>query len=359
MWPALWQAFLKTWQAFLKAWPVLLGTFVFAWTLERWPLSAMKVFLAAQAIAFVVLWGRSNRATARLDRLERQPRDNQPRNVEEVVASSGVEDNPPYGARSGSTQPSDSPRSVRTSFRVDVHVQPHWDRITALIATQNDTTPEGLVERYRKAGRGPLNPLGYGVYLRQFDYTIFRDEVSGLEMIWSDFEKRFVEGLVVSRPLFESGPDLAGVASGRFVASPSRLGFARDWDPGGNFPSEAEIGHQLGAVPFNEVRDLLLGLDYYGYGMYAVKTFPQSITTALEVDRVTYDTSDYSLAHLDATFEEALVDIGYVPDSITNGVELYDQRLNCHVLRAEYFSVAFRPTTVTQERRDLQGFFER
>lgn len=161
---------------------------------------------------------------------------------------------------------------------------------------------------------GNINPGGWGLWFRSFRFLVFHDELTDLEQIWSDHHRTFVEQFVVQGHIFEDAAfkfqTFKGAVSSRFIISPSQVGFASQWDPGSDIESEWEIHETLGVIPVAKVLSFLLDLDIHDAAMHAIKSFPKSLARDLTDHGVIYSTKQFSLHHLDATFDDRVLHLG-------------------------------------------------
>lgn len=240
----------------------------------------------------------------------------------------------------------------QSSYELQAVVEPNWHAILAKLAEEEGVAGDELLEKCRSKD-GSLNPAGWGLWHRSFRFVVFHDEFSDLEQIWSDHHRTFVEQAVVEGHIFEeaafrSDQAFKGSVSRRFIASPSQLGFASAWDPGGDIESESDIGESLGTIPVDQIVSFLIELDAHGAAMHAIKTFPESLVKAFADNGVTYSSKHLSLQHLGAEFEAEVLHFGgreAETSRTPQTPEMYSQTVVFHGFETTFFTLRLRLKT--------------
>ena len=84
------------------------------------------------------------------------------------------------------------------SYKIRLSICPHWPEIIKWCFPERD--PGEVVEQIHKEFE---IDIGEGLYLQGFRFKHFHDGVSGLDMIWSDYHKTFVDEIEVGGFIFE------------------------------------------------------------------------------------------------------------------------------------------------------------
>jgi hypothetical protein len=238
----------------------------------------------------------------------------------------------------------------QTSYVLQAVVEPNWDAILDRLAQEDGGTAEQLIEKCRNAA-GEINPGGWGLWQQAFRFVIFSDLTSTREDIWSDHHRTFKENAVVQGYIFEKAAfrlddAFRGSIERRFIASPSSLGFAGPWNPGGDVESASEVDDVLGHIPADQIVRLLLKLDRRGAAMNAIKTFPDDLDEELRRHSVEYSHEEFSSRHLGATFNDQVLDAqvasGRVHEQQASEPQLYSQRVVFHKFQTPFYALRLR-----------------
>ena len=121
---------------------------------------------------------------------------------------------------------------VLISYKLNISISPHWPEVFKWCTQDFDYD---VLAEIRGFGIDPEKSL----YLHDFRFKSFNDSVSGMEMIWSDHYKTFVDDYEISGKIFELknwGDDLYKKYDDHkrlcypIVITPERIGFCSHED---------------------------------------------------------------------------------------------------------------------------------
>lgn len=247
-----------------------------------------------------------------------------------------------------------------TSYRLDLTISPDWGELCKFIFPDESVLSQFKVDlkafnTEEEKNSNPWKIKGEG----SFSFQEFHDGVSGLTMTWSDSAKRFVSnrGIFPFETVGTPFGSFAGIlgdqdmerrkryeksmATHWLFTSATSLSIADD-------PVRGMANHKvLSTIPFFwEVVNLLLQIELTRHAdpMQAIKTFPPALQAKLDEHQVTYvlehNFNDYGLplAKMDKSDYDLFNNTEWAR---SEGVQLYSQRLEEHILRTKYYSVGF------------------
>ena len=223
------------------------------------------------------------------------------------------------------------------SYKISLGLLPHWEDILKKLADQNKQQPDEFLEAIFKD-----QDLGIKkrecLFGKDFWFVIFNDEISGMQQVWSNQHKNFVDCPEVYGRIFEPWPLLGpgkyatNLVSKHLTLNPRRAGFdAKDGD--------------IANIPYSDILRLLLDLGKYTYGgaEYAIKEFPEQLKKKLQENNVRYDNNPWSFRFKNNGGENSdKVEHGLNNDEWlrNKGAKLYQQGVDQHVFHTPYYSVS-------------------
>ncbi len=232
----------------------------------------------------------------------------------------------------------------KTSYKIDIVIEPNWFKIITKLATENKTIPQKFMSDIKKDKN--LN-IEKGLFNNFFRFVYFYDGISNLEQIWSDYEKTFIDEIKISGQIFKSKTEDFFVWSdnekyknnnvkNNLIIKPDMIGLSN------NILPDNSIYEELSSIPFwNIIRffiNLHKNIDLCG-PMYKIKKFPQNITQNLKKNNIKYDDWDYEDWGLHTKATKNLIDSEWLKK---NNTEVYNQIMNSQIFTSPFYAIRFK-----------------
>lgn len=238
------------------------------------------------------------------------------------------------------------------SYRIKLVLMPQWEEILKKLASQNNQHPDEFIKEIFND-----DTVDKGLFGKWFRFVIFQDEISGIQQIWSDYHKTFLDTVNVEDQIFK-GFDFLSVLSKDsdkskysdnfvirpFGVTPCLAYFARDFG-----------GDTLSKIPYYEIIRLLKYIGKNTY-QYAIKRFPDDLKKELEENKITYkvETSPLDDYIIDENFSGK-------PNEYNNnkkwakdrGIELYDFTVEKHIFETQYYSISINLETFEPSQQPI------
>lgn len=231
------------------------------------------------------------------------------------------------------------------SYKLDVVIEPNWSAIVDKVIKGDRTSVNNFIEEIYKNRELKKGEDG-SLYGKQFRFVYFYGGVSGLEQIWSDHYKTFVDEMEIRGDIFDSEGMHSSSALKRhkennladtLVVTPSFIGFHTILPDGGVMDED-----KLSTVPFGEITRFLMNLhkDLGLWGpMYKIKKFPDELAQKLEENKIKYEDWDYEDYGCGGDAEKNLLESEWTKK---NDIEIYDQKMRSQIFNAPYYSIRIR-----------------
>ncbi|HAL44606.1 MAG: hypothetical protein A2Y12_18150 [Planctomycetes bacterium GWF2_42_9] len=236
------------------------------------------------------------------------------------------------------------------SYRINLVLMPQWEEILKKLASQNNQTPEEFIKEIFSDEKLNLNneDKSKNLFGKFFSFVIFQDEITGMEQIWSDYHKTFVNKITVCGQTFAGLDTLTALSensnrkyadnliSKPLILKPNLAAFDELY-----YQQNLHL-HVLSNIPYYDIIRLLKYTT--GYHQYAIKRFPDDIKKKLDEENVKYKISTGS-------FEEHAILVGENFNGKANeyynnkwgkdrGIELYNQEVEEHIFETQYYSIS-------------------
>jgi len=238
------------------------------------------------------------------------------------------------------------------SYRISLGLLPNWAEIIKKLAEQNKQKPdEFLKEIFEDKELGIKE--GEGLFGKYFWFVISKDELTGMDWIWSCHHKNFVDRPEIEGWIFESWPFSLVTRPTVQKYGDNLVTRSLQLSPrGARFVGEEKIAE----IPYYDILRLLLDLEKYTDGgtMHSIKEFPEELRKEFEENSIRYDNDPWSFLYYR---EDEGDDFDKSENQLNNdkwlknkGVKLYNRYVDCHVFHAPYYSVSielniFTPST--------------
>lgn len=251
--------------------------------------------------------------------------------------------------------------SKPVSYRIELVLMPQWEEILKKLADQNKQKPEEFIDEIFKDGKLNLNDeyeknAGLLNYEKWFRFFIFQDGVSGMQQIWSDYHKTFLDEVKVEGYVFGSG----GITwlfhpkySDKLVSKPLILTVGSAYFEISEFKS-----HVLSSIPYRGIIQLLkyIGKNTGTGTQHAIKRFPDDLKKELEEDKIVYKIKTSSLDEhvIDENFNGSVSEYNNKSKwAKDKDVELYDQQVENHIFASQYYSLRISLETFETPRQPV------
>ena len=254
--------------------------------------------------------------------------------------------------------------SKPVSYRIELVLMPQWEEILKKLADQNKQKPKEFIDEIFKDEKLNLNDeyeKNAGLFNKWFRFFIFQDGVSGMQQIWSDYHKTFLDEIKVEGQVF-AGLDILSVLSkhsdkskysDKLVSKPLALTPSSAYFEISEFKS-----HVLSSIPY---RDIIRLLRYIGKNtglgtQYAIKRFPDELKKELEKYKIVYKIETPSLDEhvIDENFNGSVSEYNNKSKwAKDKDVELYDQQVESHIFATQYYSLSISLETFEPPRQPV------
>jgi hypothetical protein len=181
-----------------------------------------------------------------------------------------------------------------------------------------------------------------GLLQKSFSFVEFIDGLSGINQIWSDYHKTFLDDLEIrgyifgdSFALFRKFPE--NKIGTQFRIRPDCIGF-RSILPDGDLMEEDKISQ----IPYydiiNFLKQVYMNLDFRS-PMYCVKKFPQKLRGQFDKYRVKYEIWDFEDHGCSGDFNNKLIESKWLKE---NNMEICEQYMRSHIFTAPYYSIGIQ-----------------
>jgi hypothetical protein len=231
------------------------------------------------------------------------------------------------------------------SYRASVYVCPDWFKLIRWCFPNLETDDE-VIDFAQKLHDDAELKLDeeLGMFQKEFRFVEFYDGVSGLNTIWSNEYKRFLDELEVSGRVFHEGVGRTKSLATMFpdnpitrniVVSPYFIGFRSNL-PDGDMGDEDKPSQ----FPYRAVIDFFTNIQKYSEtiwgGNLMVKKFSPYIQDQFDKFQVEYDPWDYEDYGTGVEGSKELEKSRWLKK---NGIELYKQKMRSHTFKTPYFTV--------------------
>jgi len=269
----------------------------------------------------------------------------------------------------------------KTSYKIELSLVPNWDLIIEDAAKDNGQNGEEFLKDLTSNLNFELDKDN-SLYWHKFGFVIFQDGVSGMQQIWSNYHKRFVESIHVYGEVFAlKNAFLDVVADKKYEKNRLSNHFRIT-------PTEVEFGTSislsrrsstltLSTMPFWEI---LQFFKYVGqidpfHIMRAVTKFPSYLEKKLNEHGIVYKKlNDSEIVykpmcygwlpcddHHECNCMECIDDLNKAERVKELGFSLSDKGVSDHIFEAKYFSIELRfevfksPETQQNESGEFWG----
>lgn len=184
--------------------------------------------------------------------------------------------------------------------------------------------------------------LGEGLFRKSFSFVEFYDGLSGMNQIWSDYDKTFlydleIRGFMFGGPftLYREFPN--NNISNQFRIRPDYIGF-RSILPDGDLMEEDKISQ----VPYCEIiyflKQVYINLNLRS-SMYGLKKFPHKLQDQFDKYNVKYENWDFEDYGCGGDFNDKVIESKWLKE---NNVEVCEQRMKSHIFTTPYYSIGIQ-----------------
>lgn len=246
-------------------------------------------------------------------------------------------------------------RRKQVSCKTEIVIIPQWDEIINWCLPEykgQDEKRAEFIENLYKEKDINVNKKD-SLYGQDFSFTHFYDAVSGIQQIWSDSGKTFLDEMEIRGDMFkqeysnkkeiqfEFPKDLMG---GKYthgmpsmIINPWSIGFMSHLPDGAMRDVDT-----ISEIPYNNIVHFLTteikNRDQW-VGEFMVKKFPKELQEELNKYKVEYDSSQYENSWWDDGPSKELLKSEWLEKE---GIELYDERMGWHSFKTPYYEVSIR-----------------
>lgn len=235
------------------------------------------------------------------------------------------------------------------SYKIDIGIRPNWYEITKYLAKELKVSEEEFQKEILDNKKLGIVE-GKGLFGKGFRFVYFYDPISGLEQIWSDYDKTFLDEMEISGAIFASEEtDLLFLERNKvpkkfrrckifnpILISPSSIGF----DTAGLIGYSEKIQEFPFGVLISFLKDLHKNIGLWG-PMYKIKSFPKELEEEFKKYGVKYEDWCYEDYGTGVEARNDLIDSEWAKK---HGVELYNQKM-----RTQVFTTPFMTLRITMD----------
>jgi len=246
-----------------------------------------------------------------------------------------------------------------SSYKAEITVSPNWAEIVKWYFPKLNTDKEAR-EFINKLLDNPKIKIDdeRSLYHKSFSFVEFYDGVSGLNPIWSYHYKKFASDLEIVGWLLK---DEEGILDDKFDIKNKDGGRKSDFlviSPSHIATNQEYGGETISRIPYHDIVSFFIKIyEETGSAEWQVKKFPKEIQKAFDKAKIVYEPSlDTHMGDLDPKTGLLKPKSKWIEE---NGVELYEQNVECHTFKTSYFEVSFRLTFFqSNDNRPWNGAFE-
>lgn len=226
------------------------------------------------------------------------------------------------------------------SYKVRVSIDIQWIEIIKKCFSDLKSNEQAwdFVENLYKDSDLELNKEE-GLFQKSFSFVEFYDGLSGINRIWSDYHKTFLDDLEIrgdilggSFTLFRKFPE--NNIGKQFCIRPDYIGF-RSILPDGDLMEEDKISQ----VPYYEIIDFLkqvhINLDFRS-PMHGLKKFPHKLQDQFDKYHVKYENWNFEDHGCGGDFNNKVIESKWLKE---NNVEISEQYMRSHIFTTPYYSI--------------------
>jgi hypothetical protein len=234
------------------------------------------------------------------------------------------------------------------SYQAGISVDPDWVEIIKWCFPKLKTDEEAwsFVKNLYKDPELKLDKAA-GLFQKRFDFVEIYDAVSGINPIWSNHYKGFLNDLEIWGKVFDEGdghkkdmwemfPD--NRIKRLMVISPNYIGFRSNL-PDGDMGDEDKISQFPYYSVINFFTEVHQNSGTIWGGELMVKKFPKRIQEMFDKYKIEYDTWDFEDYGTGVDAKKEIVTSKWLE---SKGIELYDQKMRSHNFKSPYFNISIK-----------------
>ncbi len=235
------------------------------------------------------------------------------------------------------------------SYKIDFGITPNWYEIIKHFAKELKISEKEFQKEILDNKKLGIVE-GKGLFGKGFRFVYFHDAISGLEQIWSDYDKTFLDEMEIRGAMFASEErDLLFLERNKvpkkfqdckifspILITPSSIGF----------DTVGLVGYseKIQEFPFGKLigffKDLYKNIGLWG-PMYKIKSFPKELEEEFKKYGVKYEDWDHEDYGTSVEAKDDLIESEWAKK---HGVELYDQKM-----RTQVFTTPFMTLRITMD----------
>jgi hypothetical protein len=230
---------------------------------------------------------------------------------------------------------------VPMCYRIQLKVSPNWERILS-IPIKDKEAPYRVINRIRTDPEARLGE--WSIFGREFSYTIFTDELSGLCQIWSKERNGFVDDMEEygrvggNAEVLEKKYNIPSSGlSKTIIISPSGIAYGKDFGMGAAIEKE----QVLSEIPYELIiKHLKMLYTSWGDAMKGILAFPSELQSALSQTGVKYETWDNEDYGTGIGFTGKPIEKQWAKYAKKAGFDISYDKMKNHVFSAKYCSIS-------------------
>jgi len=234
-----------------------------------------------------------------------------------------------------------------TSYKIDFVIMPNWHEITKHLAKElkvsHDEFQKEILDN-KKLGIVE----GKGLFGKGFRFVYFYNAISGLEQIWSEHDKTFLDEMEINESILAN--EDGGIWGFMCEDLPEKFLDSKIFVPivitpyAIGFDTARLVGYSedIQLFPFGSItsffKDLYINIGLWG-PMYKIKSFPKELEEEFKKHKVKYEDWDYEDW---GTFLEAKDDLIESEWAKKHGVQLYNQKMRNQIFTTPFMTVSIK-----------------
>lgn len=229
------------------------------------------------------------------------------------------------------------------AYRIKLAVCPKWEAILPIVPEEYAKYPSSFFAKMMDDSELEIDKE-QSLLNKEFHYTIFEDEASGMSQVWSHLDKSFVDdmdvvGNIVSgniEKIQEKYKVKKGILNARaLIIRPWEIGYAHEVIP----DIDMDRDRILSQIPYGETLHHLKKLHAaWGGAMKGILKFPDKLQKEFDKYGVKYETWDNQDWGTGLEFEGKPLEPKYAKDvKAKSGFEISDDTMRSHGFSTKYY----------------------
>ena len=228
------------------------------------------------------------------------------------------------------------------AYRIRLNVCPKWEAIIPITLRDNIVSTDNIIHRILNDPELEIDK-DQSLYGKEFSYTVFTDEATGVTQIWSNQYKTFMDEFEIFGHVIDGNIKKIqqkynikdeDINNRGLIIKPWEMGYAHQWVP------DVSMDRVLSEIPYGLIIEHLKNLHaVWGNAMKGILKFPEELQNEFEKSGVKYETWDVQDWGTGNGFQGKPFEPKYAKHVKKSGFEISDDTMRSHGFSTKYYSI--------------------